>query len=57
MKTASAPLIALLATTRQFYMTETYTFTLADGSVLTWTLGEGPDGYAVRPSEPQAPIL
>lgn len=40
MKTASAGLITLLATARQFVMWEVYTITLVDGTVLTWTQGD-----------------
>lgn len=57
MKAASASLITLLATARQFYMTETYVFTLADGTVLTWQVGESADWYVVSTDEPQAPVI
>lgn len=40
MKTASAGLIALFATAREFVMWEVYTITLVDGTVLIWTTGD-----------------
>lgn len=40
MKTASAGLIALLASANHFVMWEVFTITLVDGTVLTWTSGD-----------------
>lgn len=57
MKTAAAQLIVMLATSKQFYMTETYTFTLSDGSVLIYHNGETTTGYRTTGNEPQAPII
>ncbi len=57
MKTASGTLVTLLATSNQFYMTETYTFTLADGSTLVYTNGDPIPNVSVSSTEPQAPII
>lgn len=57
MKAASADLIAMLATSKTFYMVETYTFTLADGTVLVFTSGDVVPSSTVSGSEPQAPII
>lgn len=40
MKSASAGLIALLASSNELCMWEIYTITLVDGTVLTWTDGD-----------------
>lgn len=59
MKSASADLINLLANSKQFVMTEVYTFTLADGTVLVYASGAdvAPNAAAVAPGEPQAPVI
>lgn len=54
MKSASGDLITLLATSSQFVMVDTYTFTLADGTVLTWTSGDSTNGFEVSSNELQA---
>lgn len=57
MKAASADLITLLATAKQFVIVETITITLADGSVITWTRGDAANGYSVSAAETQADII
>lgn len=57
MKSATSTLITMLATSKQFVMTETYTFTLADGTTIVYTAGDLPNGFKVSNNEPQAPIL
>jgi len=57
MKSASAALIALLAASKEYAMTETYTFTLIDGSTLVYTVGDPDNGTQADPSEIQAPII
>lgn len=55
MKTASADLIALLASANHLVMWEVYTITLVDGTVLTWVNGDvagtvGPSSVGVEPT-------
>ncbi len=58
MKTASGTLITMLATSKQFVMTETFTFTLVDGTVLTFVSGDLPNNVAIDPDdEEQAPVI
>ncbi len=57
MKTASAGLIALLGNSNVYFMRETYTFTLVDGTVLTYTTGEATGTSAVSANEPVAQLL
>lgn len=58
MKSANATLITFLATSKQAVMTETYEFTLLDGTVLTFTTGDPLGNFVpANANEPQAPII
>lgn len=57
MKTASGTLITMLATSKEFVMRETFEYTLVDGTVLTFSSGDLPNGFEVDPAEEQAPII
>lgn len=55
MKTATATLITMLATSKEFVMVETYVFTLSDGTTLTYTSADVSVWKST--AEPQAPVL
>lgn len=52
MKAASGNLIALLADTDQYVITETYAFTLADGTPLTYQQGDTPNQVNMPTPDP-----
>lgn len=52
MKAASSDLISLLANFNQFVMTETYTFTMADGSQIVYQQGDTPNQVNLPTPDP-----
>lgn len=56
MKTASSPLINLLESENEYAMVDTFTFTLADGTVIVYTSGDPPSSGLPLGDESEATL-
>lgn len=57
MKPASGTLLTLLASKNEYVMIETYTFTLVDGTVIVYTLGDPITDSSVSANETHGVIF